>query len=303
MPRQLPLGFNCLAGAEDCRTCFPCFGSSINAEFSQSFGCVFSLSPDIHKIKQAPGRCYRTADGFSTAFIILLLVESFFVCLCCEFIFIASMLRRLTIKNALVLYAVWKSHGSVAARGRIAISLSLDDVIDPPVEGRTQSMEASHSRRGWWDYVPTADPSSHRSRRTESIGSHDTSARGGVRGFRSGDRVCDPESSVPSMPPIPPPPLDCNSPPRTSTVRMSTAIQALPNFRRESALIIPRRSSSPAFSSTSRMSRYMPRVALFKGVMRDEVSNVIRHTLSNLICSFSYSTPHLSPLSRSFLSY
>jgi len=300
MPRQLPFSFSCLAGAEDCRTCFPCFGSSITAEFSQSYGCVFSLSPDISSNKTSTkGRCYRTGDDFTSAFIILLLVESLFVCLCCEFIFIAS-IRRLTIKNALVLYAVWKSHGSVAARGRIAISLSLDDVVDPPVEGRTQSIETSHSRRGWWDYVPTAYPSSHRSRRTESAGSHDTSVRGGVRGFRSGDRVCDPESSVPAMPPIPPLPLDCNSPPRTSTVRMSAA---LPNPRHESALIIPRRSSSPSFSSMSRMSRYMPRVALFKEVMRDEVSNFIRHMLSNLICSFSYSTPHPSPLSQSCLSY
>ncbi|OJA10796.1 hypothetical protein AZE42_00305 [Rhizopogon vesiculosus] len=203
----------------------------------------------LQGLRSLSGRCYRITDDISSAFFILLLVESLFVCLC-------------------FLYAVWQSHGSVAARGRVAISLSMDDIPDPPVERRTQSMDTSHSRRGWWDYVPTADPSSlfsSRSRRTES---HDLSARDGVRRFRSGDNV---ENSVSSIPPVPPLPLDYNSPPRTSTVRMSTAIQTCPNPRRESALPTSQRPSSPALSSMSRISRFMPRVALFKEVMRDEL--------------------------------
>jgi hypothetical protein len=125
--------------------------------------------------------------------------------------------------------------------------------------------------------------------------------RDGVRRFRSGERVSDADNTVPSIPPIPLRPVDYNLPPRTSTVRMSTSIQAPPNPRREGSQPTPRRPSSPALSSVSRMSRYMPRVGLFKEVMRDEVSDFVR---SYVIQSdmLSYATRPLSPLSQSFLS-
>ncbi|KAG2129909.1 hypothetical protein DEU56DRAFT_973482 [Suillus clintonianus] len=198
------------------------------------------------------GRCYRPSDSISYAFIILLFVESFFVCLC-------------------FLYAVWKSNGSAAVRGRITVSLSLDDVADPPLDTRKESIEShktANSRRGWWDYVSTVDhpgPLSPRSRRTQSL-THDPTilmgARDGLFKFRTGERVRDAEN-VPSRPPLPTEfPLT-----RTSTVRVSTTI---PNIHND-ALPIPRRSSSPAVSSISRISRYMPRVKLFREVMRDEL--------------------------------
>ncbi|KAG1755138.1 uncharacterized protein EDB91DRAFT_1342835 [Suillus paluster] len=193
------------------------------------------------------GRCYRPPNGFSYAFIILLFVESLFVCLC-------------------FLYAVWKSHGSTAVRGRITVSLSLDDIVDPPPDTRKQSVDShktTHSLRGWWDYVSPVDHST-RPHRTESVPSILMSPRDCLSKFRLGERVRDAEN-VPSRPPIAP--LPTEYPPRPSTVRMSTTIEP----SRHDVLPISRRPSSPAISSLSRMSRFVPRVALFREVMRDEL--------------------------------
>ncbi|KAG1826093.1 uncharacterized protein BJ212DRAFT_1318021 [Suillus subaureus] len=195
----------------------------------------------LNSFRSLAGRCYRPSNPIPYAFIILLFVESLFICLC-------------------FLYAVWKSHGS-AVRGRITVSLSLDDVPDPHLDTRKESIEShktTHSRRGWWDYVPTVDnpPFSQRSRRTQSLSRDSSIPMGGLSKFRTGERVRDPEN-VPSRPPIPllptePPPI------RTSTIHVSTT---LPNTCND--VPIPRRPSSPAISSISRISRYMPRVGLF----------------------------------------
>ncbi|KAG1885752.1 hypothetical protein F4604DRAFT_1727935 [Suillus subluteus] len=216
----------------------------------------------LDSYRSLAGRCYRPSNAITYAFIILLFVESLFVCLC-------------------FLYAVWKSHSSAAVRGRINVSLSLDDVADPHLDTRKESIEShktTHSRRGWWDYVSTVDnpPISPRSRRTRSL-SHDPSIpMGGLSKFRTGERLRDPEN-VPSRPPIPS--LPTESPlTRTSTIRVSTT---LPNICND--VPIPRRSSSPAISSISRISRYMPRVALFGEVMRDELFYTTFITVSTVV--------------------
>ncbi|KAG1833957.1 hypothetical protein EV424DRAFT_1532781 [Suillus variegatus] len=203
----------------------------------------------LNSYRSLTGRCYRPSNSISYAFITLLFVESLFICLC-------------------FLYAVWKSRGSTAVQGRITVSLSLDNVADPHLDTRKESIEShktTQSRRGWWDYVSTVDhpaPFHPRSRRTRSL-SHDRSIpMSRLPKFRTRERMRDPEN-VPSRLPIPPLPTEST---RTSTIRVSTTI---PNTRNDAP--IPRRSSSPAISSISRISRYMPRVALFKEVMRDEL--------------------------------
>ncbi|KAG1773180.1 hypothetical protein EDD22DRAFT_859310 [Suillus occidentalis] len=191
-------------------------------------------SLDSHR--SVTGRCYQPSNPISYAFIILLFIESLFICLC-------------------FLYAVWKSHGSAAVRGRITISLSLDDVADPHLDTRKESIESrktNYSRRGWWDYVSTVDPPPFPQR---SRATHPTIP---TPKFRTAERVRDPENV---------PPLPIESPlTRTPTIRVSTTH---PNPRTNPP--VPRRASSPAVSSISRISRYMPRVALFTEVMRDEL--------------------------------
>ncbi|KIK47315.1 hypothetical protein CY34DRAFT_799474, partial [Suillus luteus UH-Slu-Lm8-n1] len=187
----------------------------------------------LDSYRSITGRCYQSSNPISYAFIILLFIESLFICLC-------------------FLYAVWKSHGSAAVRGRITISLSLDDVADTRKES-IESRKSTYNRRGWWDYVSTVDPPPfpQRSRTT----------RLPTPKFRTAERVRDPEN-VPSRPPLP-----TESPlTRTSTIRLSTTH---PNPRNNPP--VPPRASSPAVSSISRISRYMPRVALFTEVMRDEL--------------------------------
>lgn len=204
----------------------------------------------LNSYRSLAGRCYRPSNALPYAFIILLFVESLFVCLC-------------------FLYAVWKSHGSAAVRGRITVSLSLDDVADPHLVTRKESIESHktiHSRRGWWDYVSTVDnpPFPPRSRRTQSLSRDPSIPMGSLAKFRTRERVRDPENVSP-RPPIPS--LPTESPlSHTSTIRVSTTC---PNTCND--VPIPRRPSSPAVSSISRISRHMPRVALFGEVMRDEL--------------------------------
>ncbi|KAG2350518.1 hypothetical protein BDR05DRAFT_954608, partial [Suillus weaverae] len=216
----------------------------------------------LNSYRSLAGRCYRLSNSISYAFIILLFVESLFVCLC-------------------FFYAVWKSHNSAAVRGRITVSLSLDDVADPHLDARKESIEShktTHSRRGWWDYVSTVNhPPSFppRSRRTQSLSRDPSIPMSSLSKFRTGERVRDPEN-VPSRPSIPTLPIQ--SPvTRTSTIRVSTTLQ---NTRNDAP--IPRRPSSPAISSISRISRYMPRVALFREVMKDELCYTTFITVSTV---------------------
>ncbi|KAG1785471.1 uncharacterized protein HD556DRAFT_1422291 [Suillus plorans] len=166
----------------------------------------------LNGYRSLAGRCYRTSNSMSYTFIILLFVESLFVCLC-------------------FLYAVRKSLGSV--QGRITVSLSLDDVTDSHLDTQQES-------------------------RTQSL-SYDPSIPMG--GLSKSERVHDPEN-VPSRLPILP--LATKSPLAGTSP-------------------IPRRPSSPAMSSISRMSQYMPRVTLFREVMRDELFYTTFITASTVV--------------------
>ncbi|KAH7931145.1 hypothetical protein BV22DRAFT_999103 [Leucogyrophana mollusca] len=206
------------------------------------------------------GRCCRISGGLQPAFVILMFVESLFICFC-------------------FLYAVWKSHGSAAVRGRISLTLSLEDVAVREENEVKESVDSNHRPRGWWDYVPNRESTAHLSTRSrqriESVVSQERSiisvVRDRTRTLVNSDLEPDPEAP-------PPPQSSANGEfgrprrPRTSTVRMSETIDG-PSFARREAVLphLPYRPASPALSSMSRITRYIPRMALFREVMRDEL--------------------------------
>ncbi|KAF9240911.1 hypothetical protein BU15DRAFT_17163, partial [Melanogaster broomeanus] len=202
-------------------------------------GCIV-LFMDLVSLESShslAGRCYRSSDRLSSAFLILLVAESSFICQC-------------------FLYAVWKSHGSSAAHGRISIQRSLDEVDhNLSFEHGKEGKDSAHGRRGWWEYVPTLDaanPVSVSQNRQPSLASQERSiVEGSIAAIQSPKA---PSSEFMHVSPIP----------RPSTV---TTVEILHVPHREP---IPfKRPTSPS-SSMSRLTRYMPNTALFREVMRDE---------------------------------
>lgn len=189
--------------------------------------------------------------------------ESLFTCGCCMFYYIQYDIRdsHLTI----VSYAVWSSRGRPATRGRISIQLSLEDV--PTQDPNSENAPA---RRGWWDYVPKSEQPEEAPLDKERPSN---SPEGFFRVFynKVATLFYKPEhrqSTVylrkPSLPgeyPLP-------QPPHPPTIRISNPDRP-PNSKDQS--IVRRRCTSPAPSSFSRISRLIPRMILFREVMRDEV--------------------------------
>ncbi|EGO25424.1 hypothetical protein SERLADRAFT_437173 [Serpula lacrymans var. lacrymans S7.9] len=100
---------------------------------------------NTHGYRRLSGRCERNGVGLTPVFIILLFVESLFICCCFSF-------------------AVWNSRGSPSIRGRISLQLSLEDVaehVGTSISTHKQTLSPPYSpplsRRGWWDYVPTLE--------------------------------------------------------------------------------------------------------------------------------------------------
>ncbi|KAF9229453.1 hypothetical protein BS17DRAFT_743530 [Gyrodon lividus] len=224
----------------------------------------------LESIRSLSGRCYALSGGLTSAFVILLLVESFFICLC-------------------FLYAVWSSHGSAAVRGRISIQLSLDEVNhEQPFEHRKESTDSAHGRRGWWDYVPpldAANPFSSPRSRQPSLSSQERSVRRDAS-RRTRNRDAEGRTEAVQFPktPVPVPSTEFTHfpgpVPRPSTVRMSATVEGSHALRKEPMPF--RRSTSPTFSSMSR-TRYMPRMALFREVMRDELCYTTTITIFTVV--------------------
>lgn len=89
--------------------------------------------------------------------LVLTVVETSFLALCCTFLIIPPRPPRFMefffflINISTVLYAVWKSTLYPAAQGRLSIALSEKAPADDPRDDTI--------RRGWWDYVPRAPAS------------------------------------------------------------------------------------------------------------------------------------------------
>ncbi|KAJ7597174.1 hypothetical protein C8J56DRAFT_919412 [Mycena floridula] len=156
-------------------------------------------------------------------------------------------------------HAVWKSRGSPVARGRISIRLSTDSYDEHHPDD-----VPNNGRRGWWDYVPKTDvpPSNNGGFMTsfmDRISNNKDIDSSQSRPLR--------KSSVTDEFPSP-------EPSRPSVVRISTATQGNPE---------PTGRSSPTPSSHSRLSRYMPRMELFRLVMRDELCYITFITASCVV--------------------
>lgn len=170
--------------------------------------------------RRLSGGCVRTSDPFFTKiYIIIQLVESFFIS-CCFF------------------YAVFRSRASTVSRTRISIRLSLDNA-DLTQDSRTGN------RRGR-DYVPKLETEKRplfTQERSNCLFSkffsphHDDHTR---RLHKSSTTH------------------DSSAPMRTT---QSSAVR----------ITEPQRPASPTFSTHTRLSRYIPRMELFRDVMRDEL--------------------------------
>lgn len=136
----------------------------------------------------------------------------------------------------LVVYVCWKSRGSPAARGRISIELSMDDL---PIEFPADPVDNSQTAgRGWWDYVPNNQEATDTSgAKLNAKVQNQKNYTSTVKGFFQ--KIKNPSSSA------------------AGQDKINT--QARPN--------------SLAPSSTSKFSRLVPRMELFRQVMKDEVSD------------------------------
>ncbi|KAK0465429.1 uncharacterized protein EV420DRAFT_1514318 [Desarmillaria tabescens] len=190
------------------------------------------------------GSCHLSSDlRLVRTYLLLQLSEVLFICAC-------------------FLWAVWKSRSSPLARGRISIRLSMDDCAE------SETFNPETARRGWWDYVP---------KKEAPVSSPVTGHNNFIRSLYN-KLISIPSDSKPPRLPFPaqktPIPSDSPipQPPRPSVAAISEALPERPSD--EPSERFSRRSSdrlSPVPSSYSRLSRYMPRMELFREVMKDEL--------------------------------
>lgn len=149
----------------------------------------------------------------------------------------------------------------MAVRGRISVPLSLDDVTDS-LEGP----DSLRNRRGWLhtDHFSTSPKTSPLSREP-SIPSTPRDESQGTHSYHTPDNA---ETTQNSKRPVPiPSTIHPPTPaPRSWTVRIPTPTNGLH---------LPAGAATPPTFSThspiSRFTRYVPRMSLFREVMRDEV--------------------------------
>ncbi|KAF8973889.1 hypothetical protein BDZ97DRAFT_403352 [Flammula alnicola] len=195
-------------------------------------------------IRRLTGSCIRTDDlRFTRYFVILQFLESLFICCC-------------------FVYVCWKSRGSPAARGRISIELSMDDL---PIEFPSDPADnLQTTRRGWWDYVPE-NPSEMRTSqiKLDSANGLDERRESTFRGFvNKMTRSRSMQQPVSS---------DSNEKASKLQKRLNNAHgnPSAASQREDSANPSARHSFTP--SSASKFRRIVPRMELFQQVMKDEL--------------------------------
>lgn len=148
-----------------------------------------------------------------------------------------------------VLYACWRSGGSKAARGRISIQLSMEDLpIDVPLD----NTEQQPTRRGWWDYVPNTQAATSSQTLPDPKQNSFSPVRLWLAGLRS---RADSKSPISQSTGVPISETSFGQQPKAPGNRTLAA----------------RRGTSPTPSSFSRFSKLVPNMVLFQKVMKDEV--------------------------------
>ena len=178
-------------------------------------------------------------------------------------------MKPLSYYGQTVIFAVYQASRASSEQGRMSINLSLNDKAD-------SLRNIDNNSRGWWDYVPEASKS-EQPRRSMGLSRSNSDPSGIIHyvGSKLHELWSNPpaeglsihrKSSLPGEHPIPPLP-------RTS-IAFSTHI---PMHHRRSATKIPdvpRRIQGPpppSPSAMSRLSKYMPRMQLFKRALKNEV--------------------------------
>ncbi|KAK7463730.1 hypothetical protein VKT23_005667 [Stygiomarasmius scandens] len=189
----------------------------------------------IHRIS---GSCTRSIDVSLTGIYLLLqFAQSLFVCFC-------------------FLYAVWKSRRSPVARRRLSTIVSMNESSG---QDQQDFNEPQTGRRGWWDHVPTREPT------PPSPHSDGSSITRSIRFFfsdlftsKSDADLSGREHSVAGE-------SSALRPPVTAS---DSGVEGCPKNSHPGD-IRGRLSFTP--SSFSNLSRYMPRMELFRNAMKDEV--------------------------------
>lgn len=173
-------------------------------------------------------------------------------------------------KHITVFYAVWKSSGAPAVRGRISLQLWMDDADSAP--------ETPERRGSWWDYVPGTDKPRTNSATLSATPSLKARLRQLWRITDESDEKADASSIVAARKSSIPGEFPTPQPPRPPAVRISEPPSS------SSSLTVGRRSKrrssrSPepvppraAFSGRNDAA-HAPgsRMLLFREVMRDEL--------------------------------
>jgi hypothetical protein len=219
------------------------------AIFRLSLGVLYAF--DLRAMggrRKLTGSCVRTnISEYSRAYVIMQLAESAFIC--CSF-----------------LLAVWRSHGRVVTKGRLS--------IQPSLNGSSEAIQSSEKKqesnsRGWWDYVPKHGPPPSSSQ--ENLVASKAPTSNPIQSLHSRLRALWTKGGVlqgvqPRKPSIPgeyPIAQPTQVPLRLSQI--SLRMDSGPN------VIQLREGSSPVPSTMSRLNKFIPRMVLFREVLRDEL--------------------------------
>ncbi|KAL4243540.1 hypothetical protein ABKN59_001109 [Abortiporus biennis] len=217
-----------------------------------------------HGIRRLSGSCAaRDESKIIPSLLIIQCVESFVICVC-------------------FLIAVIRASRKRMDRGRLSIQVSLESQRDE--KAMSGGSADSNVRRGWWDYVPDGETERFKRNHFQHIASPEISTMKNKGFFRNiSSKIClsgkrnkcnttnEPKATVPNERSIRPLP-------RTSSVIFADTPSPVRNLHNRVASSGRNRPQSDHLNSSarppsalSRVSRYVPRMQLFKQVFQHEL--------------------------------